>query len=240
MAAERTAALLRACLVLDFDGTILDTEDSLFRSWVELWDDHGHQLEREVWQRNIGGVDLFDPWRELERRLGRPLAPELKDVQRRRRDEIQADETLRDGVLAWMTEAESLGVPLGVASSSSHWWVAGHLERLGIAHRFTAVVCAGENVPAKPEPTSYRLACAQLGADPARSVAVEDSPTGVSAAAAAGLYTVAVPHDLTRDLDLSSADVVVDSLLSLSVAETFERAAARAEGVADPVTPPPR
>ena len=227
MAAEHSAGLPRTCLVLDFDGTILDTEQSLFRSWVELWNDHGHHLERSEWQRNIGGVDLFDPWAELERRLGRPLAPEVKDVQRHRRDEIQGDETLRDGILAWLAEAEALGIPVGVASSSSREWVEGHLERLGVGHRFTAVVCAGEGVPAKPEPTSYRLACAQLGAEPSRSVAVEDSPTGVSAAGAAGLYTVAVPHDLTRDLDLGAADVVVDSLLSLSLAEALERAAAR-------------
>ncbi len=49
----------------------------------------------------------------------------------------------------------------------------------------------------------------------------------MAAAVAAGLYTVAVPHTLTRDLDLRRADVVVDSLLDLSVAEAFERAGLR-------------
>jgi HAD superfamily hydrolase (TIGR01509 family) len=227
MAPEAAWPLPRACLVLDFDGTILDTEEPLYRSWVELWDDHGEELARADWQRNIGGDDLFDPWAELELRLGRSLEPGLQDRRRLRRDEIQADQPLRDGVVRWLAEAEALGVPVAVASSSSHEWVDGHLDRLGIRHRFTALVCRSENVPAKPEPTSYRLACERLGADPSRSVAVEDSPNGVAAAVSAGLYTVAVPHPLTRDLDLRRADMVVDSLLDVSVAEAFEHAARR-------------
>ena len=144
------------------------------------------------------------------------------------------------GSSSWLAGAEALGVPVGVASSSSHEWVDGLLGRLGIRHRFAAVVCRGDGVPAKPEPTSYRLACGRLGADPAHSVAVEDSPHGVAAAAAAGLYTVAVPHPLTRDLDLRRADVVVDSLLALSVSEAFERADRRAVPASGgPVSPPP-
>ena len=245
MAPDPGAALPRGCLVLDFDGTILDTEEPLYRSWVELWDDHGQRLDRAEWQRNIGGDDLFDPWSGLEQRLGRPIDPALADRRRLRRDEIQAEEPLRDGVLEWLAGAEALGVPVGVASSSSHEWVDGHLRRLGIRHRLGTLVCRGEGVPAKPDPTSYRLACTSLGADPARSVAVEDSPNGVAAALAAGLYTVAVPHPLTRDLDLRRAHVVVDSLRALSVADAFQRAGTRAcvEPVRSPspaVSPPPR
>ncbi len=215
------------CLVLDFDGTILDTEAPLYGSWAELWADHGHQLALADWQRNIGGDDLFDPWAELEARLGRPLDAGLHDRRRIRRDEFQASQPLRDGIVDWLAEAAARGVPVGVASSSSQEWVEGKLELLGIRDRFTALVCRSDVVPAKPEPTSYQLACARLGADPARSVAVEDSPRGVAAAVAAGLYTVAVPHPLTRNLDLSAAQLVVDSLERLTLTEALERAAFR-------------
>ena len=77
----------------------------------------------------------------------------------------------------------------------------------------------------KPAPTSYLLACEKLGADPERSVAVEDSPHGVVAAVAAGLFTVAVPHGLTSGLDLSAADLVTGSLDDLSLSDALERAA---------------
>ena len=227
MAPEPTGPLPEACLVLDFDGTILDTEEPLYRSWAELWADHGHRLERADWQRNIGGADLFDPWTELEARLGRPLDPGLNDRRRLRRDEIQAREPLRSGVVDWLAQADALGMPVAVASSSTHGWVDGRLQQLGIRDRFATLVCRSEEVPPKPEPTSYRVACARLGADPACSVAVEDSPNGVAAAVAAGLFTVAVPHPLTVDLDLSAAHLVVGSLDEVPLADALALAVSR-------------
>ena len=89
------------------------------------------------------------------------------------------------------------------------------------------VVGRDDLVPAKPDPTSYRRACAELGADPWRSVAVEDSRHGVAAAVAAGLFTVAVPHRLTADLDFSQADVVAASLGGLALADVLRQARAR-------------
>src|ERR1700722_15316715 len=80
------------CLVLDFDGTILDTEAPLYRAWSEVWDAHGHRLARADWQRNIGTDDVYDPLVELEARLGRALPPDVNLRRQARRDEIQADQ----------------------------------------------------------------------------------------------------------------------------------------------------
>lgn len=216
-----------ACLVMDFDGTILDTEEPVYRSWAELWTEHGHELGIEAWQATIGTDGAFDPWGELERRVGRRLDPSLHDRRRARRDELQARHQVRPGVLAWLDEATELGVPLAVASSSPVDWVASHLQRLGLRDRFQTLVCASSRVPAKPDPTCYRIGCQELGADPLRSVAVEDSRHGVAAATAAGLYTVAVPHALTVGLDLSHADLVIESLEQVTLAEVLAGAAQR-------------
>jgi beta-phosphoglucomutase-like phosphatase (HAD superfamily) len=122
-----------------------------------------------------------------------------------------------------LEEAEQLGVPVGIASSSPPDWVNGHLERLGLRRHFSCVTCSDGIVPAKPDPTSYRLTCQRLGADPRRSVAVEDSPHGV----AAGLFTVAVPHKLTASLDLSAANLVVTSLDTLTLSDVLAMAGQR-------------
>jgi len=219
-----------SCLVLDFDGTILDTEDSVYQVWAELWDDHGHELALVDWQRNIGTEAVFDPWTELENRLGRPLDEALRERRHSRQDQLLADLEPRPGVLCWLSDAAAMGLPVGIASSSPSEWVESHLVRLGIRDRFLCIICRDEEVPAKPDPTSYQVACKRLGADPGNSVAVEDSPHGVTAAVGAGLFTVATPHRLTVGLDLTAADILVGSLDELTLSETLARATARSHG----------
>ena len=213
--------------MFDFDGTILDTEQSVYQSWAELWQEQGVELSRRHWQGIIGTDAGFDPWIELERAVGVSLDPALQDRRRDRRDELQATYVPRDGVVTWLEEARRLGLPVAVASSSPIEWVQGHLRRLGLDGFFVTLVCRDESTPAKPDPTSYRLACRRLGARPRWSVAVDDSPHGVDAAVTAGLYTIALPHGLTADLDLSRADVVTASLAGLRLADAVAAARAR-------------
>jgi HAD superfamily hydrolase (TIGR01509 family) len=226
-AAGRDDRGVTAGLVLDFDGTILDTEGPLYRSWAELWADQGHELALGHWQQFIGTDGGFDPWAELERRVGDSLDPALHHRRRFRRDELVALELVRPGVERWLADAERLGIPVAVASSSPIGWVEPHLERLGLRHRFLCLVCCDDQTPAKPDPTSYRLACRRLGADPAHSVAVEDSAHGIRAAVAAGLYTVAIPHRWTAGSDLSSADRVVVSLEELTLRDALASSRSR-------------
>jgi HAD superfamily hydrolase (TIGR01509 family) len=75
------------------------------------------------------------------------------------------------------------------------------------------VIVSGEEARAKPAPDLYLLACARLGVEPQTAVALEDSPTGVRAARAAGLTCIGVPSDPRHPLD--EADHVVASLLDL-------------------------
>ena len=65
------------------------------------------------------------------------------------------------------------------------------LDSIGV--RFPVTVCAADVIRGKPDPEPYRLAAARLGVAPGRSVALEDSPTGIRSAHAAGLTVVAVP-----------------------------------------------
>ncbi len=71
----------------------------------------------------------------------------------------------------------------------------------------------------KPAPDVYLRACADLDADPTRSVALEDSGHGVTAAKAAGMVAVAVPSRITRFNDLSHADQIVESLEHVTLAD---------------------
>jgi HAD superfamily hydrolase (TIGR01509 family) len=218
---------MAAVLIFDFDGTVLDTEWPAYRSWAEIWEEHGHELTIPDWSRRIGTHHELDALADLEARVGRPLDLGLRDRRNVRKDELTDAAPLNPGVLAWLDEAERLGVPVGIASSSSSNWVEANLARVGLRDRFRCLACCDGELPAKPDPTSYRHAVDQLGGDPALSVAVEDSEHGVNAAAAAGLFTVAVPHGLTAHMDLSGADAVLGSLEELTLADALEQARCR-------------
>ena len=137
--------------------------------------------------------------------------------------ELIAFEPVRPGVRDYLDAARRLGLGLAVASSSSRRWVAGHLERLGLADRFDVLCCAEDVTRVKPHPDLYVAALKALGAASVAAIALEDSPNGVLAAKRAGLFCVAVPNPLTAKLDLSAADIRLASLDELPLPALLRR-----------------
>ena len=215
-----------AAVVFDFDGLILETEEPIYIALRELWADHGHELTVEMWARSIGtnSADAFDAVAELNVLAGTDYTEDaLMPRLRPRIDALVEAGDVLPGVLEWVTEAEDLGLGIGIASSSSRRWVVGHLERLGHGPRFPVVSCFDDVQAYKPAPDAYLEACRRLGVDPVDALAVEDSYNGVLAAKAAGMTCVAVPNAMTRHLDFSGADLVVDSLATMSLSEVIAR-----------------
>jgi beta-phosphoglucomutase-like phosphatase (HAD superfamily) len=114
-------------------------------------------------------------------------------------------------------------MPAAVASSSSSAWVKPWLERHGLASRF-ATVCTRDDVKAvKPAPDLFLLASSRLKVPPRDCLVFEDSPNGLKAARAAGMWAVAVPNALTRPLELPAHDLVLDSLAGMTLRELAAR-----------------
>jgi HAD superfamily hydrolase (TIGR01509 family) len=200
-------------LIFDFDGLILDTEWIEFQVWSKVYVALGLSLEPAEWALVVGSPDLLDVRRSLERRLGRKVDWGPLDAAREKHHrELSADMDLLPGVRDLMVEGAASGWRIGVASNSSNRWVAGNLRKHGL-DSWVETLRTRDNVPAmKPAPDAYLLACQDLGADPARSLAFEDSAPGVQAALAAGLHVVAVPNRITRHHDLGSAHQVLKNL----------------------------
>lgn len=206
--------MLRAVL-FDFDGLILDTEMPEVQSYREIYRDHGREFPDEIWMTMIGisSVEMADlPWKFLEREVGPLDWDQLREQSRTRRLELIAQEPPRPGVIESLDACRDLGFRLAVVSSSRRSWVEGHLQRLGLLERFEGCVCGHEGLPSKPSPDLYKRALLNMELLPEEVLAVEDSPNGIAAATGAGLYTLAVPNDLTAQLDLSGAHRQVSSL----------------------------
>jgi len=150
-------------------------------------------------------------------------ADEMHAARRAHRDTLLAAQDVVPGVRAWIEEATAAGIGIAIASSSPDNWVLGHLDRLGLRMHFAHVLCTGNGRRAKPAPDTYVAACAALGVQPHRALAVEDSAHGVTAAKDAGLLCVAVPHSLTESLDLSAADLRLGSLADCSLRDAVAR-----------------
>ena len=118
-----------------------------------------------------------------------------------------------------MAAGGDAGLKLGVASSSSLDRVGGQLRRLGLFDAFDAVRCRGGNLRTKPAPDIFLATLDDLGTSASEAVVFEDSPNGTRAAKAAGIYTVAVPNDVTRGWPFDHADRVIDSLQAVTVSQ---------------------
>ena len=212
-------------LVFDFDGVIADTEGPEYEAWRATWEDFGHVLELEDWVLGIGTVGGWDPLGELATRVGDGFDPEDANARRRARHHpaIAALDRPMPGILDLLVEARAAGLRVGIASSSEDDWVVPLLGQLDLVDHFEHLSLYDGTCPAKPSPDLYLRACAALGVDPSEAVAVEDSPNGIAAAKAAGLWCVAVPHAITRSLDLSGADLVIDTLDGVALDELLAR-----------------
>jgi HAD superfamily hydrolase (TIGR01509 family) len=215
--------MIRA-LVFDFDGLILDTEAPIYRSWLEVYEAHGETLPFERWVQIVGSTTAeFNPQNYLEERLGRPLAQDVLDRRIERRVDLILAQQLLPGILQHIDAAKSLGLKLGVASSSTRDWVSGHLDRLGILGRFDCVRCRDDVNNAKPAPDLYLAVLECLAVQATEALAIEDSPNGVIAAQRAGMRCVAIPNSITVSLDLSAADLVLGALSEVTLPDLLER-----------------
>lgn len=216
--------MMLEAVVFDFDGLIVDTEWAIFESAQVAFAMHGHTLSIEAWSTIIGtNNEIGDAWWLEVCGAAGVTGFELADFEaayeaqdRSSRDHLPA----LPGVVELIDRLVADAVPLGIASSSSRAWLDRHIGRLGLGEHFGVLVGADlVGGVGKPAPDVYLRACADLGADPSRSVALEDSAHGATAAKAAGMAVVAVPSRITRFNDFAHVDLIVDSLVDLTPAD---------------------
>jgi HAD superfamily hydrolase (TIGR01509 family) len=218
-------------VVFDFDGLIVDTEMPDYLAWQAVYARCGWSFPLDSWVRNVGRIDNpFDALAPFRASDG-PITPEAALALRRTEHDRLEPEYLTPlpGVLALLDALTHAGIPTGIASSTQRSRVINLLVRMHLDDRFQ-VVAGGDEVPAaKPAPFVYLLAARRLDVRPAACVALEDSEPGVRAAKAAGMGCIAVPSHITRGSDFSAADLVVQSLLDVTL-DTIAQVAAREAG----------
>lgn len=176
-----------SALLLDLDGTLVDSEPIHRRGYRAFFEHRGWELPDLSLFTGRRAEDVFavepGPWAGLDPdALKREVLPFIPD------EAAVAIPGARELVLA----AREAGVPVAVVTSAGPAWVERSLvESLSLAaDAVDAIVTARDVVDGKPDPAGYALACEQLDVDPGTALAAEDSPAGVRAALAAGVRRV--------------------------------------------------
>ncbi|MFC9466965.1 HAD family hydrolase [Streptomyces coelicoflavus] len=180
-------------VLLDMDGTLVDTEGFWWDVETEVFASLGHTLD-DSWRHVVVGGPMTRSAGFLIEATGADitlaeLSVLLNDGFEQR---IGRDLPLMPGAVRLLTELSAHQIPTALVSASHRRIIDRVLKTLGPQN--FALTVAGDEVPrTKPHPDPYLAAAAGLGADPARCAVVEDTATGVAAAEAAGCHVVAVP-----------------------------------------------
>jgi HAD superfamily hydrolase (TIGR01509 family) len=204
---------LPVAVVFDNDGLLLDTESVWTRAEQDLFERRGAEFTPAD-KRELVGTSAEIAGGVLERRLGEPgrAAELIEELNALVVAELEHGVEAMVGARELLETLKGRGTPIGLVSNSPMVFVRRSLQIVGFAEVFDVVLSAHEVAAPKPAPDPYLEACRRLGVEPGPDVvALEDSPTGVAAARAAGLTVIGVPS--IEGVALEEAHHLAESLL---------------------------
>ena len=208
-------------VIFDNDGLLLDTEESWTRAEEVLFERRGREFT-PAHKRELLGSSPKAAAATLERMLDAPGkgAKLIMELGLLVLAEMGRYAPPRRGALELIARLQVARIPMGLASNAPRMLVDRALASAEIEpSTFAAILTADVVTDPKPAPEIYLATCAALGTEPARTLVLEDSPTGIAAAIAAGCYTIAVPS--IAGLDLGQASLVVASLAAPEITQAL-------------------
>jgi len=178
--------------IFDCDGTIADTMPIHFLAWSQAMQDFGGQFPEDLFYQ-WGGTPTDVIVEQLNVKYG--LSLDVAATVRRKEDYYLENLQGVQPVVAVLEIARGMhGVkPMAIASGGHRELVHATLQALGIMDLFEAIVCAEDYTKGKPSPEPFLEAARRIGVPAADCLVFEDSPIGIEAAKAAGMYYVFVP-----------------------------------------------
>jgi beta-phosphoglucomutase-like phosphatase (HAD superfamily) len=196
-----------AAVLFDCDGVLVDSEPVSYSAWSRTLRRYGHTLDESEFAESVGGTEAmvaaqFSPVVGVD-------AGRLEAEARTHFERMTSRAAGFPDALSRVAALEEAGVPIAVATNGLRWRLDALLTAVGLGRLLPVSVTADEVRLPKPAPDLYLAAAARVGTPPARCVVVEDSPTGIAAAKAAGCRVVAVDRGMFARQRLAAADAVV-------------------------------
>jgi HAD superfamily hydrolase (TIGR01509 family) len=190
---------LPAGVLFDMDGTLVDSEKVWSVGLDELAAHLGGTLSQAA-RLAMVGTNMAQSMRILHEDLGVDADPtdSVRWLEERVAGLFTGGLVWRPGAAELLAAVRVAGIPTALVTATHRHLVEVALITIGAAN-FDAVVAGDDLDETKPHPAPYRTAAALLGAEPARCVAIEDSPNGIASALAAGCAVLGVPCEVPLD-----------------------------------------
>jgi HAD superfamily hydrolase (TIGR01509 family) len=212
--AVETGVTLQAVL-FDMDGTIVDTEPYWIEAEYELIAAHGGSWSDDQAHALVGRA-LLDSAAYIRDQAPVPLAPSeiVDELLVRVIAAARRHTPFRPGVHDLLALLQEAGIPTALVTMSYENLAVTVADQLG-PQAFGTIVAGDQVDNGKPHPEPYLTAAARLGVDPGGCIAIEDSPTGIASAVAAGCVVLAVPNEVA--IPPSADYTIVESLTGIDL-----------------------
>jgi HAD superfamily hydrolase (TIGR01509 family) len=211
-------------ILIDFEGTLIDTETVLFESWRRVYEIFGFKLNVEYW---ISSIRPDRPhaaayYAMRDHLADPPSAEAAQSLQKRFEGELMENISLRPGMrelLSFCKKQKSLKTV--VVSSAKPSMITPHLNRLQIRSLIDSLVTSECLVKTEfTDQSFFKQILDGLGCKPEAVLALDDAPWGVKSAKAVGIPVIAFPNEITKMMAFPRADLTIDN--GLKVIEYIE------------------
>lgn len=201
----------RAALLFDIDGTLADTDPLHLEAFNRTFAPYGHVFDKPRFSRELQGLANVDIAARFVPHLSPAQGMKVLDGKEAMfRELARTSIHAVPGLFALLDLADAAGLPMAAVTNAPRANADLILDGLGIRQRFKAVVIGADLPHGKPHPLPYLEGLRLLGASADRSVAFEDSRTGIASATAAGLATIGIRTSLLHE-DLVAAGAILSS-----------------------------
>lgn len=201
-------------VLFDHDGTLVDSEQVHFRMWQQALADYDVEVTPELYESGFLGVPGDESALMLARTFSLDVDPNalLAEKERLTKAFLQREPFPAIAYSSELITCVAARVPTGIVSGSRLAFVGASVAAYGWAESLSVIVSADDVSANKPSPEGYLKGAAVLGVTPSSIAVIEDTYTGLTAAAEAGMQVIAVRSAFNASHDFSRAAVVVESL----------------------------
>ncbi len=211
-------------VIFDMDGTIIDTDHIWKKTNAPILDSHAPHLSTEE-KEAISGCFLektiYEVWKCVHEHCEHTISMDeiiVENIKHLHTAYLQNGIAFIPHFPEFYTQVKELGLRHAIATSSQQETVDTILQIVPLRDYFGEHIYHADHVNRthKPNPAVYLYAADQLGVDPKKCIAIEDSSSGIKAAKAAGMYCIGINTGKNK-AQLAQADQIVDCFTEIDL-----------------------